>query len=148
MEETKPDGDVPAPRKKNDIITKAAFVEWFTDLLRFLYPDADKVFDLDRGVIAMEKELLEILPERECIGGTLLADLLMKVYLRDGTEQWILIHLEVEASSNDGFAERLWRYYIRLTDKYPVPIIPIAVFTGGANQNSLGNTTLPCWKPR
>lgn len=134
MKVPKPRRDSPIPRKKNDIITKAAFVEWFTDLLRFLYPDADDVFNLGRGVTAMEKELLEIIPERERIGGTLLADLLMKVYLRNGTEQWILVHLEVEAGSSKRFAARLWRYYIRLTDRYSVPIIPIAVFTGGPNQ--------------
>ena len=134
MKVPKPGGDSLIPRKKNDIITKAAFVEWFADLLRFLYTDADEVFDLGRGVTAMEKELLEIMPERERIGGTLLADLLMKVYLRNGTEQWLLIHLEVEAGSSKRFAERLWRYYIRLTDRYNVPIIPIAVFTGGPKQ--------------
>lgn len=134
MPETKPGMDSFVPRKKNDIITKAAFAEWFTDLLRFLYPDAEEIFDLSRAAVAMEKELLEIMPERERIGGTLLADLLMKVYLKDGTEQWLLVHVEIEAGSNEGFAERLWRYYIRLTDKYAVPIIPIAVFTGGRNQ--------------
>lgn len=35
-------------------------MEWFIDLLRFLYPDADEVFNLGHGVTAMEKELLEI----------------------------------------------------------------------------------------
>ena len=139
MKEPKPGGGNPTfrnriPRKKNDIITKAAFAEWFTDLLRFLYPDADEVFDLDRGVTAMEKELLEIMPDRERMGGTLLADLLMKVYLRSGGEQWLLIHTEIEGKSNGNFAQRLWRYYIRLVDRYQVPIIPIVVFTGGPNQ--------------
>src|SRR5690606_5343372 len=116
MQKPTPGTVPPLPRKKNDIITKAAFAEWFTDLLRFLYPDADEIFDLSRAAVPMEKELLEIMPERERIGGTLLADLLMKVYLKDGTEQWLLVHVEIEGSSNDRFAERLWRYYIRLTD--------------------------------
>ncbi len=48
------------PRKKNDIITKAAFVEWFVDLLPFLHPHVDEVFDLVRGATPMERALLEI----------------------------------------------------------------------------------------
>ncbi|GGC38571.1 hypothetical protein GCM10011386_33370 [Parapedobacter defluvii] len=134
MDRTNLEESYPIPRKKNDIVTKAAFMEWFIDLLRFLYPNADEIFDLGRGATAMEKELLEIMPDRERIGGTLLADMLMKVYLQDGTEQWLLIHVELEGQSKDNFAKRLWRYYVRLTDRYPVPIIPVAIFTGGPKQ--------------
>jgi hypothetical protein len=33
------------PRKKNDIIFKGVFEEYFVHLLRFTYPNADQIFD-------------------------------------------------------------------------------------------------------
>jgi hypothetical protein len=40
-------------RRKNDILWKGIIEEVFDDLLRFIFPEADKVFDIGRG---FEKE--------------------------------------------------------------------------------------------
>lgn len=38
------------PNKKNDIIFKGAFEDYFVHLLRFTYPNADQVFDFSKKI--------------------------------------------------------------------------------------------------
>lgn len=85
----------PKPHRQNDELLKGAFEENFEDFLRFLYPDAEGVFDFDRGFQFMDKELLEIVPNRDKKKGKRVADLLAKVFLKDGSEKWILVHTEI-----------------------------------------------------
>ncbi|MCY4779653.1 hypothetical protein ORI89_08315 [Sphingobacterium sp. UT-1RO-CII-1] len=123
------------PPKKSDELLKAIFEENFPDFLRFMYEGADDIFDLDRGLTFMDKELLEITPERGRKKGKRIADLLVKVFLKDGTEKWILLHTEIEGSNNGNFAQRVFQYYYRLFDRYGVPVETIAVFTGECKQS-------------
>lgn len=122
------------PPKQNDELLKGAFEEWFIEFLRFMYPNADEIFDLSGGVTFMDKELLAIVPDRERKKGKRVADLLAKVYLKDGTEKWILVHTEIEGGSDEDFAFRIFQYHYRLLDRYGVPVETIAVFTGSKNQ--------------
>src|SRR5690606_2548522 len=104
------------PWKKNDELLKGIFEDNFPDSLRFIYPEADGIFDFDRGITFMDKELLEIIPERERKGGTRVADLLVKVYLLDGSERWILINTEIESGNDIHFSFRAFQYYYRILD--------------------------------
>lgn len=122
------------PRKANDELLKGIFKENFTDFLHFLYPEAEEIFDLAKGIEFMDKELLAITPDRERTTGKRIADLLAKVYLRDGTEKWILVHTEIEGGSKKEFARRMFQYHYRLLDRYLVPVETIVVFTGDRNQ--------------
>jgi hypothetical protein len=36
-------------RRKNDILWKVVMEEVFDDLLRFIFPDADRIYDTKRG---------------------------------------------------------------------------------------------------
>src|SRR5690606_32601379 len=122
------------PPKQNDELLKGAFEENFPDFLRFLYPEADNIFDLSKGIEFMDKELLAIIPDRERKKGKRIADLLAKVFLKDGTEKWILVHTEIEGGNQEDFAFRLFQYHYRLLDRYHVPVETIVVFTGDNNQ--------------
>ena len=59
-----------------------------------------------------------------------MADLLVKVFLRDGTEKWILVHTEIEGGNDIAFSHRIFQYHYRLLDRYRVPVETIAIFTG------------------
>ncbi|SMC44930.1 RpnC/YadD family protein [Pedobacter africanus] len=107
------------PHKKNDELLKGAFEENFYDFLRFMYADADEVIDFEKGIEFMDKELHTIIPLRERRKGKRQADLLAKLYLKDGTEKWILLNVEIEGSN----------------DRYNVSVATIAVFTGPENQS-------------
>lgn len=117
-------------RRKNDILLKSAFEEAFPDLLRFFFKDADQLFDIERGFEFMDKELMELFPELEKKGGNRLVDMLAKVYSSEGQEEWLLIHLEIQAQHDRKFARRMFQYFYRIYDRYDVPITAIVVFTG------------------
>jgi hypothetical protein len=52
-------------RHNKDILWKG-LLEWvFDDLLRFVFPDADERFDMQRGFAFLDKELAEMYPEPE-----------------------------------------------------------------------------------
>ncbi len=121
-------------RKKDDILLKSAFEEAFPDLLRFYFKNADAIFDMERGFEFMDKELSELFPELEKQGGSRFVDMLVKTFLKDGTEEWILIHIEIQGGSTKGFSHRMFRYWYRIYDRYEVDIAALAVFTGGKNQ--------------
>jgi predicted transposase YdaD len=117
-------------RRNNDILWKGMLERVFDDLLRFLFEDADLVFDLDRGFEFLDKELAELYPEPDKKTDTRFVDKLVKVYQRDGTEEWVLVHIEVQAQHDAEFAKRMFKYYCRIFDRYDRPLTAIAIFTG------------------
>lgn len=119
---------------KKDLLWKAV-LEWvFDDLLRFLFPDADQVFDLGRGFGFLDKELLQVCPEPGGEVANRHVDKLVKVFRKDGKEEWVLIHLEVQGETKSGdrpfFGERMFRYFNLVFAHYNRPVAAIAIFTG------------------
>jgi hypothetical protein len=124
--------------KKSDIYLKGIIQEFFPDLLRFFYPNADEIFDLKRKILPLDKEVPEIFPDAETKKGTRVMDLLMKVFRRDGKESYVLVHLEIQDKVRAEFARRMLIYWYRSTDRFKVPITAIAILTGGKPQKKQG----------
>ncbi|WEK18129.1 MAG: hypothetical protein P0Y49_15160 [Candidatus Pedobacter colombiensis] len=124
-------------RKKNDILLKGAIEDHFADVLRFFYEDADKRFDMARGFESLNKELHEIHPQLSRKGGSREADVLIKVFLLDKNSEWFLLHLEIQKIVNKNFPKRVYQYNYRLSDKYEMPIVSLAIFTGPKGQVQL-----------
>ena len=49
--------------RKSDILWKVVMEEVFDDLLRFIFPDADQVYNMERGFEFLDKELAELYPD-------------------------------------------------------------------------------------
>lgn len=122
------------PPKQNDELLKGAFEENFPDFLRFLYPNADNLFDFSKNIQFMDKELVAIVPDRDRKKGKRVADLLAKVFLKDGTEKHIMLNTEIEGGNDVKFAERIYQYNYRIRDRYSISVATIAVYTGSHNQ--------------
>jgi predicted transposase YdaD len=119
--------------RKSDILWKVIIEKVFADLLRFIYKDADQVYDMDRGFEYLDKELAELDPQPDEEKDSRFADKLVRVYHRDGLEEWVLLHIEVQGdtSDRDAFAERMWVYFYRIRDRYPGRLLSsLAIFTG------------------
>lgn len=100
----------------------------FEEFLLFIYPDACDLFDFARGVTYLDKELDLLFPPEEGGKGVRFVDKLVKVYLKDGSEKYILVHIEVQSQKGKNDLEkRMFRYFCRVKDKYDVPITAIAV---------------------
>ena len=122
-------------RRKNDILLKSAFEEAFSDLLRFFFKQADIIFDIAKGFEFMDKELSELFPELEKNGGSRFVDMLVKTHLKNGSEEWMLVHLEIQDKNDRRFTKRMFQYFYRIYDRYDVPITALAVFTGNVAQS-------------
>jgi hypothetical protein len=104
--------------------------EVMEDLLLFVEPEIGTELDLERGFVYLDKELAEIYPEPDKPAKTRVVDKLVKASLLDGTERWMLFHLEVQGGNNKDFPSRMFNYFIRLFSKYGRPVAAIAVLTG------------------
>ncbi len=78
----------------------------------------------------MDKELLELFPDLEKQGGSRFVDMLVKIFGTDGSEEWMLIHIEIQARNDQQFSKRMFQYFYRIYDRYDVPVTALAVFTG------------------
>jgi hypothetical protein len=119
---------------RKDILWKG-LLEWVgEDLLRFVFPDAEQVFDFGRGFGYLDKELAEMYPEPERKIDVRIVDKLIKAYRKDGEEEWVLVHVEVQdktrARDRPFFPERMFRYFYRCFDRFQKPVAAIAIFCG------------------
>ena len=103
--------------KRDDTLWKGILEDLFDDFLRFIYPDADNLFDMARGFDFLDKELEDLFPQTD-EENIRYVDKLVRVWLKDGTEEWILIHIEVQGAPEISFPERMYIYNYRLRDKY------------------------------
>lgn len=122
------------PRRKDDILLKSAFEELFPFLLKFYFKDAEQLFDFSRAPVFLDKELSELFPEVEKSGGSRFVDMLAKVFLKNGEEEWILVHIEIQGGAAKVFPERMFRYWYRIYDRYAAHITALAVLTGNKSQ--------------
>ena len=64
------------------------------------------------------------------VKGAKYVDKLVKVYLRDGKEQWILVHIEVQSYPDKEFSERMFRYFYKIFDQHGKKVVSMAILTG------------------
>ncbi len=121
------------PQSK-DILWKGMIEEVIEDLLLFVDPAIGKELDLGRGFEFLDKELAEVYPDAEKPANSRVVDKLVKIFLRDGEERWMLLHVEVQGSNEKEFPRRMFEYYTRLFNKYGRPVAAIAIFTGGGKK--------------
>lgn len=101
----------------------------FDDFLRFFFDNADEIFDMNRPFEFLDKELEQIFPTNQDDFYPKYVDKLVKVFTKEGTEEWILVHVEVQGSRDKDFGKRMFTYYYRILDKYDKEITAIAIFT-------------------
>jgi hypothetical protein len=93
--------------------------------LAFFFPTIHAAIDWSRPYEALDKELQQLLSESEL--GLRVADKLFKVWLQDGQEAWILIHVEIQNQRDPQFAKRMFTYNYRIYDRYDRPVLSLAV---------------------
>jgi hypothetical protein len=100
-------------KKQSDIIKASQDTGWkrlitkhFESFLKFFYPDIHRDIDFKKGYEFLDKELQALIPESET--GERTADKLVKVWLKSGAEEWLLIHIEVQGKKEERFEERMY----------------------------------------
>ncbi len=108
---------------------KEIITSLFQDFIAFFLPKAFNLIDFSFPIEFLEQELHQILSDKYK-KGKVINDKLVKVYLKDGQEKWILIHIEVQSSYESDFSERMFTYFYRIYDRYQKQITAIAIYTG------------------
>ena len=108
---------------------------YFPAFMAFFFPAAAAEIDWSRGYESLDTELQQIV--RDAALGTRLADKLIRVWRRDGIEQFVLIHIEIQGQRDPDFPKRMYVYNYRLFDRYDRPVVSLAMLTDAS----------PTWRP-
>ena len=114
---------------KNDLLWKIILEQVFEDFILFFYPEAKEIFDFEKGVTFLDKELQQLFPPEKTQANPNFVDKLVKVLTKEGDDQWVLVHIEIQGTPEKLFEKRMFRYYSRIFDKYDKQITAFAVFT-------------------
>ena len=97
------------------------------------------------GFAALDQELQEVV--RDAKTGKRRVDKLYRVLLLDGTEEWILVHVEVQGRPDRRLPERPYRYHGRIADCYGRRVVTLAVLADtspGFRPGAYEEETLGC----
>ncbi len=124
------------PTDEYDSPWKEIIETYFQECIEFFFPVAANDIDWSRGHTFLDKELQKIVRDAQL--GPRYVDKLVKVWLKNGDEQWVLIHLEVQGNPEPNFEGRIYSYHSRLFLSYNCPIATFVI---------LGDER-PTWKPQ
>ncbi|MBO3462842.1 DUF4351 domain-containing protein [Aetokthonos hydrillicola Thurmond2011] len=114
---------------------KVAIEQYFEAFVAFFFPEAHSSIAWERGYEFLDKEFNQIVQDAEV--GTRFVDKLLKVWLTEGQEAWLLLHIELQSQVDSSFAERIFIYNYRIYDRYGREVVSLAV---------LGDEQ-PNWRP-
>ncbi len=116
--ETETDDDYDNPWKE-------MLSQYFQDFMFFFFPWAAEDIDWERGYEFFDKELQQVVRDAEL--GKRYADKLVRVFRKDQTEAWVLIHVEIQGQKDSDFAKRMYVYHYRIFDRYHKPVASMAI---------------------
>jgi hypothetical protein len=129
----------------HDTPWKEVVTHHFPEFMAFYFPLADAAIDWSRPHTFLDQEFAALARDAEL--GKRLLDKLVSVHTHEGTEQWVLVHLEVQGWHDPNFAERIFVYNYRAYDRYRRPIASMALLTDDSMRwrpHSFGYTLLGC----
>src|SRR5712692_6243974 len=114
---------------------KEALETFLPDCLALFFPGAYAAIDWTKPHTFLDQELRQI--QRDAERGRQVVDKLVQVARLDGTDAWVLVHIEVQSQAEADFAQRMFTYYYRLLDRFDRPVVNLAI---------LGDER-PAWRP-
>jgi hypothetical protein len=127
-----------------DIIWKLLIQKLFVDFLKVFKSDLLKDIITEKTEF-LEKELLSLTGKQK----KGIVDILAKVYLKKGGEEYVLFHIEVQGKAEKYFDERMFGYFIRIWDKYRKPVVSLAlVLNNSRNKWTNGKYLIESYETR
>ncbi|MGH9842633.1 MAG: DUF4351 domain-containing protein [Blastocatellia bacterium] len=130
-------------RAEQDSAWKDLLDRYFPEFTAFFFPAIYEEIDWTRKPVFLDKELHKLGPAHET--GKRLADKLVKVWLKNGKELWVLLHTEVDGEPDDEFDHRVYVYNYRIVDRYSCEVVSLAVVTGSAGRTARGRYETARW---
>lgn len=117
-----------------DNLWKKVIGELFDEFLLFFLPELHEQVDFTKPIESLDKDLHKIIIDK--MKRMKRADHLLKVHLKNGCEQWILVHIEIQDKDEKDFAKRMFQYYYRIFDQYEKNVVAIALFTNTSSKST------------
>ncbi len=111
-----------------DKLWKAIFEDFLEESVAYFLPELFPKINWKRQPEILDKELAQISPD-STDDQHRRVDILVKCWLKNGKEQWILFHFEIQGYKDKHFGRRMFVYFYRLIDRYDVPIATFALLT-------------------
>lgn len=118
--------------KDKDHIWKRIIGKFFKQFTEFFLTELYKDIDFTYKPKFLDNQLLKI--TQKSGGKDRESDKLVDVKLKDGSNRFILIHIEVQDSKKSDFAFRMYQYQYRIFDKFNKEVTALAIYT---DSNSL-----------
>lgn len=113
------------PETDFDSPWKEAVERYLRECLALVLPQAHAEIDWSRDFVFRDTELQQLAPESAA--GRRVVDKLVQVWLLDGVEAWVLIHVEVQNQEEREFARRMYAYHSRLVAHAGRPVVSVAI---------------------
>lgn len=107
----------------HDRLFKELIGTFFREFVELLLPEVYRFLDVG-SLEPLDKELFHDV----AAGERLEADVVVKGRFK-GEETCFLVHVEHQAQPLVGFGRRMFRYFARLSEKYGLPVYPVALFS-------------------
>lgn len=114
-------------QQDSDSPWKEILEAYFPQFMYFFAPQVYQEIDWDKGYYFQDKEFQKLFPRSST--GKRYVDKLVKVFKKDGTQAFVIIHVEVQGNRDKDFEERMYVYNYRLFDYYKTKIMSFAVLT-------------------
>jgi len=128
-------GKTKGERDDHDSPWKEILEARFLDFLDFFFPEVRREMDERRDWRFLDTELRRITADAR-LGGRRV-DKLAAIPLRDGSEQWVMFHVEIQGTPERHFDERMFVYNYRIYDRFRHTVASFAVLAD----------TSPSWRP-
>jgi len=116
---------ITTPSARYDMPWKAALEHAFSDFMVFFFPSLSPQVDWARRLRFCDKELAGV--SFGAATDSMIADKLVEVCLLDGSVQWVLIHIEVQAQRDASLARRVLDYNYRIFKQYEQPVASLVL---------------------
>ena len=114
---------------------KEAIEHHFPEFMAFFFADIAELIDWSKGFSFLDQELRSVV--RDAATGKRYVDKLVGLHFRNGIEQWIYIHIEVQVSHDHALARRVFTYNYRIFDKFERPVASLVILADDS----------PTWRP-
>ena len=118
---------IPTPAADFDGAWKFILREQLPRFLEFFWNSLYQQIDWNRGFEFLDKELRRVARGRRGNKSLGIVDILVKIWLLDGTTKFLLLHIEFQAQKDETLEERMFIYNSRAKDLYRVPVRSMAI---------------------
>ncbi len=133
----------PNAKSNQDSAWKELLDAYFAEFIAFFFAHIHAEIDWARGYVLRDKELVKL--ARGHAQGAKLADKLAQVWLKNGTELLVLLHVEVQGEAQAEFNQRIYTYNYKITDRCGGEVVSLAVLTGAVGKTPFGKYATERW---